>query len=81
MGIKPASRKTDSGTAPIDLHGSGLGWTFVAETIHEPRIRDLAWSAQARLAQTLARPACSAADDRPAFLYRFFGHRDRGRRK
>ncbi len=81
MGIKPASRKTDSGTAPIDLHGSGFGWKFVAETIHEPWIRNLARSAQARLAQTLARPACSAADDRRAFLYRLLGHGDRGRRK
>ena len=33
MGVKPESRQTDSSTAPIDLHGSGIGWTFVAERL------------------------------------------------
>lgn len=67
MGIKPASRKTDSSTAPIDLHGSGSGRMSAVEMTDEPRIRDLAWSTQVRFATTLARLAYSAADDRRAF--------------
>lgn len=45
MGIKPASRKTDSSSAPIDLYGSGFGRMPAAEmTDDEPRIHDLAWA-------------------------------------
>jgi hypothetical protein len=54
MSIKPASRETESGTAPLDRDGSGLGWKSAAEMTHEHRIRDLAKATQARLAPSLA---------------------------